>query len=217
MSAPMVRALLAGTKSQTRRIVKPQPDVSDWKGIQRMFGFAGGNRSKPFGDWHQWRIVGPDYPDSDKDDIWCPWAAGELLWVRESIYQFGGAVEYAADAGAPSFPRLRTPSIHMPRWASRLTLHITDVRVQRLQEIGEADAIAEGWKSYEIIHRGKHKGQRHPHAVVPNRSPITSYKELWESINGAGSWAANPWVWAITFDVIKQRHGDIDEWLTEHI
>lgn len=99
------------------------------------------------------------------------------------------------------------PSIHMPRWASRITLRITNVRVERLQDITEKDAIAEGiegrpgeWKSYEIIHEGAHKGKPHPHAAVPNRSAITSYRELWEQINGPPSWAANPWVWAVEFE-----------------
>ncbi len=214
-SAPMVRALLAGTKTQTRRAIKPQPDISDWLGLQSMFGYAGGDRSKPFGDWHQWRIVGPDYPDSDEDDVWCPWAARELIWVRETWLEDGCGILYRAHPNCEGVAQMLggwRPSIFMPRRASRLTLRITEVRAQELQQISEVDAIAEGierdgegWKSYEIIHQGRHKGERHPHAVVPNRSPITSYRELWESINGAGSWAANPWVWALTFDVIQKN------------
>jgi hypothetical protein len=98
----------------------------------------------------------------------------------------------------------------MPRWASRLTLTVTDVRVERLQDCSEDDAIAEGiepvlceplagWRSYEVIHTGPHKGKAHPHSLVPNAEAVTSYRELWDSINGPGAWDANPWVTAISF------------------
>jgi len=82
--------------------------------------------------------------------------------------------------------------------------------IERLQDISAEDAIAEGierdgggWKSYEIIHTGKHKGVRSPHAAIPNKSPLTSYRELWESLNGQGSWDLNPFVWVIQFKRIK--------------
>ncbi len=89
------------------------------------------------------------------------------------------------------------PSIHMPRWASRLTLEITAVRVERLQDISEADAIAEGvervgdrFKQYMPMFDGS--------AYNPALAK-SSYSQLWESINGPGSWAANPWVWVVSF------------------
>jgi hypothetical protein len=102
----------------------------------------------------------------------------------------------------------------MPRWASRLTLTVTDVRVERLQDCSEADAEAEGvervdyqgaqaWKSYETYP----DGSRHPHSSVPNRLARISYRELWNSINGAGAWEQNPWVVALTFTV-EQRNID---------
>lgn len=89
----------------------------------------------------------------------------------------------------------------MPRWASRITLHITSVRVERLQEISEEDARAEGveptnrkWKSYSGPGRFR-------------RSAIQSYRSLWEAINGPNSWAPNPWVWVIEFEAI---HDNVD-------
>lgn len=221
-SSSMVRALIAGTKTQTRRLVKPQPDVSHWQGIQSMFGYAGGDRTKPFGDWHQWRVVGPDYPDGDDDDVWCPWAAGELLWCKESwayrrdhdqlngtqLYEAGvRQAWYWADGpgkccntgcdGAAG--RVRAARF-MPRWASRITLRITEVRVQRLQEISQADAIAEGCRAVSL------------HDLdCASTPPSHEYRRIWESINGADSWAANPFVWCLTFEVLQKN---VDEVLT---
>ena len=97
----------------------------------------------------------------------------------------------------------------MPREAARIFLRVTEIRVERLQDISEEDAIAEGikaekggFKSYEIIHSGPHKGKPNPHSYVPNREAVYSYEELWESINGEGSWDANPWVWVVKFERI---------------
>ena len=86
------------------------------------------------------------------------------------------------------------PSIHMPRWASRILLEITDVRVERLQNISEEDAIAEGCT-------GKYGHLFGSDVTIEH--PIEQYKELWESINGEGSWGNNPWVWAISFKRIE--------------
>jgi len=215
-SAPMIRALLAGTKTQTRRVVKPQPDVSHWQGIQSMFGFAGGDRSKPFGDWHHWRVVGPDYPDGDEDDVWCPWAAGELAWVRETWReheapdQDGETIAYRADR--PEYlkrdddPSSKPwgPSIFMPRQHSRMTLRITEVRVQRLQEINEADAIAEGAEPLLVAPDGGSS----PH--------VEGYRRLWDSINGAGAWDADPFVWALTFEVLQKNVDEVLQAAAKH-
>lgn len=107
------------------------------------------------------------------------------------------------------------PAIHMPRWASRLTLRITDVRVERVQDISEKDAIEEGvwgtfiedgryWRNYSLSDEDA--------ACSPMLNfPSESYRTLWESINGAGSWDANPWVWALTFEVLR---GNVDEYAT---
>tara|TARA_R110002051_G_C8639651_1_gene485987 strand:- start:31 stop:579 length:549 start_codon:yes stop_codon:yes gene_type:complete len=157
---------------------------------------------------------------------------GDRLYVREAHYLTDdGTTEYAifaeeaADVTAhreeiedlqirqPQIDwskhlRLR-PSIHMPRWASRLTLTVTDVRVQRLQDISEADAIAEGierstehpncWK------RGKLTGDQN--FVTVTGFPKLAFRSIWESINGADAWDANPWIYAISFDV---QLGNID-------
>lgn len=211
-SAEMVRALLSGTKTQTRRIVKPQPPVDaiqdagrSENGVQWQWGFAWGETNSP-----QLR------------DYTCPYGRiGDRLWVRESLYcHYGSVWKYAADDagmtmnGEPPFMRdafiewddarkesgrNSVPSIHMPRWASRITLEITEIRVQRLQEISEKDAIAEGlWAS------GFAAGVCHPHGQENCRR--CGYASLWERINGKGSWDANAYVWALTFRRIDDDH-----------
>lgn len=192
----MVRALLAGTKTQTRRIVKPQPH-----GVALV---ASGNHLFDYrddlGDYS--RVV-----PMDKAVTLCPQGKpGDRLWVREAwagsvatvvasadpgdIGSQRGMVAYRAtyaSNGCP-FDKWR-PSIHMPRWASRITLEITGVRVQRLQEISDEDALAEGIDRFDVLTDGNpppgwHRG---------------TYSKLWERVNGPGSWDENPWVWAISF------------------
>lgn len=206
-SAPMVRAILEGRKTQTRRVVKPQLDLGLYLDWQEMDAFEGKAR---------FRRVGPDYPDTEGDDgIVCPYGAlGGRLWVRETWairwYQGGWHVYFDADGEhsrrdeVGAFPlgkgragRLR-PSIHMPRWASRITLEVTGVRVERLQDISEADAIAEG------LLRDK-DGWRGAPDLPWFASPVAAYRSLWESINGAGSWDANPRVWVVEFSRIEQE------------
>jgi len=202
MSAPMVRALFDGRKTQTRRIVKPQPPA----GYVRHC-------------WYHAPVYGWTNVLDDFTDNWfkvrCPYGQpGDLLWVRErwtfvNVQRRGDqselVVAYNADgADLPNrpaifvhdpdsrwydaalgwFDRRKRPSIHMPRWASRLTLRITDVRVEQLQDISDEDAIAEG-------------------LMTP--SPVVAYRDLWESIHGPGSWDANPWVWVITFETIHRN------------
>ena len=192
-SAPMVRAVLAGTKTQTRRIVKPQPDWDSPKPCCETTrdGFQGAvNR----GMWS----CGGTWTD-DEDPRRCPYGQpGDRLYVKEAhqfVFRYKNVwCRYGADGHfcsvqAPHIPSSlgrRRPSIHMPRWASRLTLEITDVRVERLNEISDLDAQSEG-VALPAYHR------------THQPTAIDVFRELWESINGPGSWAANPWVWVIAF------------------
>jgi hypothetical protein len=189
-SAPMVRALLDGSKTQTRRIVKPA-------GAHEIFPFIGSDNN-PTGEFG-W-CPSPSYISKH---IYCPYGQpGERLWVRET---FGHAWHHAQpryfyratdDKNVGWHPDFNgwKPSIHMPREASRITLEITDVRVERLQDISEADAQAEGARECDVT------GREVILAPPSQRgSYVRHYRHIWESINGAGSWDANPWVWCITF------------------
>ncbi|EPD35865.1 MULTISPECIES: hypothetical protein [Delftia] len=178
-SAPMVLALLAGTKTQTRRVAKEFAGRDDLDKILRRFPNQNG----------------------------CPYGVpGDRLWVRESWAPNSGSAGgflYRADHGsASSYHRidLKTgvwthaasrwrPSIHMPRSASRITLEITGVRVERLQDISDPDALAEGCSHNDMLH-----GDR----------LASVYARLWEKINGPGSWAKNPYVWVVEFKRVQQ-------------
>lgn len=195
-SGAMVRALLEGRKTQTRRVVKKK--------------FPGPVEGPNFdGCWSETSDPVTRY-------FGCPYGRpGDRLWVREPWRpHFTGklvtCVLFAADE-ATMKPTTWTaaqgawcesqeaetrwrPSIHMPRWASRILLEVTEVRVERLQEIRAEDAIAEGVKldglDYDAL--GKLYGE------IPY--PVKAYAALWESINGPGSWEENPWVWVVGFE-----------------
>jgi len=207
-SGPMVRALLDGSKTQTRRLVK-LPHMN------------------PLGAWEPTTVGGPNggrlrtgetiplqggiWHTRTGDSLLCPYGQpGDRLWVRETFYAFGRwETRYSAKKGrdewhfidmtaecgnwyfydatsqpdAEKFRRSsitpmwwKRPAIFMPRWASRITPEITGVRVERLWDISDADARAEGCEGTKL-----------------------SYAKLWDAINGPGSWDANPWVWVVEF------------------
>ena len=180
-SAPMIRALLAGTKTQTRRLHKV-PDA--------LAHLAGS--------------VAPRFK------------VGDRLWVRES-FRLGAEHDAGppaavlpsdvawkeADGAAPKWTGKLRPGIHMPRWASRLTLHVTEVRVQRLQEISVQDAIDEGIEPLPSGEYRDYADTGYVPGVAPPYDARGSYATLWASINGVESWAANPWVVAVSFLVEK--------------
>lgn len=182
-SAPMVRALLAGTKTQTRRVVKPQPT-----------GFVGGPGVTLCDSSPAPLVPMNDFAGTCGQEIICPYGQpGDRLWVRETWHDASSALHscalYRADGGE-IYGGKWAPSIHMPRWASRITLEITSARAERLQDISEADALAEGCNVHPD-HHGKP-----PTSIY---SPVQAYRDLWERINGPGSWDANPWVWVVEF------------------
>lgn len=189
-SAPMVRVLLDGSKTQTRRVVKTEIAL----GREALFAPRGKSMRAP-------TFLLPD--SKEQAAAHCPYGqTGDRLWVREAfsegIHQMAGLNHwaYAADQFGTQ-QRLGDrwkPSIHMPRAASRITLEITGVRVERLQDISVADALAEGVKTHPDHHRK-------PRESI--YSPVQDYRDLWESINGPDSWDANHWVWVIEFNRVE--------------
>lgn len=194
----MVRAVLAGTKTQTRRIWK-MPRSCSW--YAALGGEQEGHIQDDEGPWC-----------GSVDEVRCPYGRpGERLWVRETWNRFEPwqGFSYAADHEGfgigpdddpdhvPEHAVRWKPSIHMPRAASRILLEVTEVRVERLQDISEADALAEGIQQLQDGF-GLADGS-HFHAADPRQS----YFSLWEAINGPGSVEANPWVWAVSFRRIE--------------
>lgn len=206
-SAPMVRALLDRTKTQTRRVCKSAEthtlssvvEVPDPKERGQVYN-------------------GSHFGDEEGDVVFAsPYGGvGDRLWVREahapradcliswqrSMAEAYNRMQptdlcYRADEKATDWVEKWRPSIHMPRWASRILLEITDVRVQRLQDISEGDAEAEGcvethpgdWLNFAV------PGDKDASSALAS----AAFRLLWERINGPGSWSANPWVWAVSF------------------
>lgn len=203
-SGEMVRGILAGRKTQTRRPVKPRPQDG--------------------------QVVGPGpagWVLTEHSEGVCRYGLpGDTLWVRETwrpvMYALQSVIEYAA--GGPTknavgvFDHLKAlkkiairlpkrspegdarhseawrPSIHMPRWASRLTLRVTDVRVERVQDISEEDAEREGCTS-TVLAQGV--------AADEMETAREQFGRLWAELYGADSWDANPWVWVVGFEVVR--------------
>ena len=205
-SVPMVRAILDGRKTQTRRIVKPQPC------------FVGA-----FEYWHEVPMLSPEHIVRR-----CPYGVpGDRLWVREQLRGDGqpgnrrvGITRYGADGdmvlphcccGAVickcgenairadhiwNWKNAALPSIHMPRWASRITLEVTGVRVERLQDISENDAKAEGVTD----EFASETWMQSMGGALCGRQYRYGFQIVWDSINSKRApWESNPWVWCISF------------------
>lgn len=226
-SGPMIRALLDGRKTQTRRMVKPQPDPS-WGATS-----AGVISSDSASDG-EWSWLSGDPRDADTwgvhgNPFRCPYGSpGDRLFVRESIYvqpeiwaahRWPQPFHYAADVPREQVEDyVLKPSIHMPRWASRITLEITGVRVERVQEISEADAVAEGAERNALPgtehHWSPEDGYRtncvhYPEGCecFPHETAREWFRELWAKINGAESWDADPYVWVVEFKRVEVTNG----------
>lgn len=196
MSAPMVRAILDGRKTQTRRIVKPTPEWIGQSGVLSYRGRVGlPHALSPFGQPGDRLWVREAFRFLDSFDGDSPNTVGNRCLVAGYPKPWA-PTHYEADGwrdnwmnvgtapGSVTAGKLR-PGIHMPRWASRITLEVVSVRVERLQDISDEDAIAEGiYPTSTGLYPGSAKAE---------------YRKLWEQINGAGSWDVNPWVWVISF------------------
>lgn len=221
-STPMTQAKLAGRKTQTRRIMRVQLSCdhsgyveADWK-------------DKPI----QWSEIGLKHGKAycsccgngvelskDWSGLNCPYGKpGDILWARETLIQNGElGLEYFADreaideslipidygpyGGTYSFRNI--PNIHMPKWAARIWERITDIRVERLQDISEEDAIAEGIERTATIIDTEYYANYGDEDIGTSLHPIESYRTLWQSINGPDSWELSPWVWVIETETLS--------------
>jgi hypothetical protein len=224
-SGPMVQAILSGTKTQTRRVIKPQPwFMPEAHDHGARWAWAYSEQAWEAENGIVWGAKFPTEQLAQRDYFrdHCPYGApGDQLWVRETWRVNGNEHDYAMADSDRVFYRADEdwnggagwrPSIFMPRWASRITLEVANVRVQRLQDITEEDARYEGvdknwlgddcppeyadeWMNYEDDEEG-----------FPCLSARDSFRTLWDHIDGKRegcAWQANPWVWAVTFRAVK--------------
>jgi|SRR5690554_841295 len=202
-STPMVQAILDGRKTQTRRIIKPQPT--------KQLSFSGTFKKH----WSE------NVSDLKLPYFQAKYQKGDIMWVRETFEvvpvemasikenrsDVRMKIKYKADGGQ-SFLRWK-PSIFMPKKACRIFLKVTNVRVERLQNISEEDAISEGVEVIcpaPLLFRYKNywdNVDQHPHLS----SAKFSFRSLWETINGLSSWNENPWVWVYDFERIERPLG----------
>jgi hypothetical protein len=207
-SGPMVRAILDGRKTVTRRPIKPSI---------RGFDVSFELHQQDDGSWRPLHTFDESCMDDQGTEhpVVCPYGKpGDRLWVRETWYcdhfevmrgpylkpadldvteaRGDGTLVYAADGLTPyeaDQPAWK-PSIHMPRWASRILLEVTDVRVEQLQAISIGQICMEGLA-------------RSIYEFIPVTTAFDAFAEVWDSINGPGAWEANPWVWAVEFKQVQ--------------
>jgi hypothetical protein len=217
-SAPMVRAILEGRKTVTRRPVKVQPFDLSWSRHDHRFEYTAGRAEN--GD----EIDGFFAYTTRSGGEWsakCPYGQpGDRLWVRETFTDLRGTgiehrpdpegplqrYAYAADCRPGSYADEARkdygikwkPSIHMPRLACRILLEITGVRVERLGAISDEQALAEGVRLY-TDHAELGNWYHVDGIETYSAEPRKSFELLWSSINGPGAWDANPWVWVVEF------------------
>ncbi len=200
-STPMVQAILAGNKTMTRRVIKPQPFKSEhwfeWEGTRPKAKKNGGGISST----HESSLI--------ENLTWhCPYGKpGDVLWVREKFFKdddFGAnRKEYVYAANIDEYilkysKGIWKPSIHMPRRACRLFLKIKSIKVERLHSISEADAKAEGAEMLTNMHSDININAREPNYR-------TGFARIWIDINGLENYVTNPWVWVIEFEKINHK------------
>lgn len=222
-SSPMARALLDGRKTQTRRLVSHNARGADEVEYVTDALIWPGRGDEKYTGW----VAKVHKLGNLRLDLKCPYGVpGDMLWVKEThalrsdvdpmtdVAKAKHYCRYRADGGELAdewhhYPRWR-PSIHMPRWACRLYLEVVSVRVQRLWDINEDDAVAEGCEAIPVTEadvRQTVSDRRTPQhirdlAKIFGPGQFTAkfvYSNLWDSINGAGSWSSNPFVWVVAF------------------
>lgn len=240
----MVRAILAGVKTQTRRLCKPHPVLTDsgayWSHSEDHPARRANGRAKHYAN--------EDHLRKGFAIDFAPYAVGDHLWVRETWAPFRDANDGGAVLGSPVFkatwpptlderhdagllcePKRWRPSIHTPRCVSRITLEVTSVRVERLRDISEEDARAEGvtpttfgdsWtcmcsdgRTFEVFAEPDEEMRKEEKLVHVQRVPQQdlfsardNFRALWDRINGdRAPWASNPWLWVVGFRRLEAK------------
>jgi hypothetical protein len=200
MSTEMVQATLAGRKTKTRRKIKPQPVIDEHSG--RVFDGHKPAKRSPF-DIHNWKEPFADY--------FSRWKVGNVLWVREKWKHnnagIGFPIDYFANNETYTHPEWEKwkPSIHMKKEHARIWLEVMDIQIERLQDISEEDAKAEGAEQVWRDAKGNFwfPASESIRMVGEHGDFKTGFRSIWQSINGEESWKQNPWVWVIQFKVLS--------------
>lgn len=191
-STDMVQSILAGRKTMTRRVIKTDAKVIQWQPII-LNGYGG-------------------FFDENGNPVKCKYSIQDVLWVRETWQPINHPelkYRYKADHLNPKSVTWK-PSIFMLRAASRITLEIIDIKIERLQDITEKDVLAEGIEPVDNFNsgEGKYPGQFYKNYLPHGYTEVVakdSFQSLWQSINGEESWELNPFVWVIEFKKIDQQ------------
>lgn len=216
-STDMVKAILEGRKTQTRRLLNPQPDIEGAISYTILPPGYSQDEPKDLTHWQFELLVEDEIDIQDTlqyQYFKCPYGKpgdhlnGDLLYVRETFcYIPEEGYIFKADVPQEDWKRfVWKPSIHLPKKAARLWLQFRSLKVERLQDISEEDAIAEGVKKlYETPSGGAFKPYMdNTDLRVIGVGPINSFSQLWKSIHGPNSWDLNPWVWVVEFEVVSK-------------
>lgn len=229
-SGPMVSAILDGRKTMTRRVMKPKKSTERFVFENKAFSRYKFSKmwSNIDGQYCAFFETGPteDSAYGYAESFECPYGQpGDRLWVKETYQEAivngkAGHIYRADPLWASSTKAFRgfnwKPSIFMPRKASRITLEITNVRVERLNDISDEDALCEGVREENVIVGASCAGGMHRELTEYRYfydggyeegydDIVTAFKALWESINGPGSWDVNPWVWVVEFKRVEDN------------
>lgn len=181
----MIQAIMEGRKTMTRRVIKPQPEEYEIDG-QKMFHYS---------DSHTFIQMSMEYIDDSLFGIPCRYSVGDLMYVKEAVFELDEPDcigKYLYKSMGDTADKWQSP-LFMPKKAARIWLEITDIGVERLQEISMEDCVKEGC--------GGSGGWEY--------SPDQQFQDLWESINGKESWESNPFVWCISFKRIPNKNRTI--------
>lgn len=210
----MVQAILDSRKTITRRtngleLINENPDYYEWLNEYSQLDIP--RPAKKFDDRHYYAFTGRRN-NSTLVVTHCPYGKpGDLLWVREQLKQvWEEGVYYAADSSVWDHPddycyrsgNCTVPPIHMPKAAARIWLEVKNVRPERLQDISDKDAIAEGIEVIPGLTGDFYRNYKRINSIAYTQAKL-SFRSLWQSINGPESWEANPWVWVIEFKVLS--------------